>query len=88
MQVRKGVAYMRLAVMLAILLLAACPGLAFTEKPSIDWPHPEEMEFPPLEFTSIEPVRHVLGNGLTVYLLADRDLPLLQGTVYIKAGRL
>jgi zinc protease len=86
MQVRKGVAYMRLAVMLAILLLAACPGLAFTEKPSIDWPYPEEMEFPPLEFTSIEPVRHVLGNGLTVYLLADRDLPLLQGTVYIKAG--
>lgn len=86
MQVSKGVARTRLAVMLAVVLLAACPGSAFTEKPSIDWPYPGEMEFSPLEFTSIEPVRHVLGNGLTVYLLEDRDLPLLQGIVYIKAG--
>ncbi len=91
MQVSKSVAPRRLAViylgfMLAILLLTAHPGLAFTEKPSIDWPYPDEMEFPPLEFTKVEPVRHVLSNGLTVYLLADRDLPLLQGAVYIKAG--
>ena len=86
MQMSKTGAPMRLAVMLAVLFLAACPGSAFTEKPSIEWPYPDEMEFPPLEFTSIEPVRHVLSNGLTVYLLEDRDLPLLQGTVYIKAG--
>lgn len=91
MRVNKSVAPRRLAViylgfMLAILLLTARPGLAFTEKPSIDWPYPDEMEFPPLEFTKVEPVRHVLSNGLTVYLLADGDLPLLQGAVYIKAG--
>lgn len=86
MQVRKNGASMRLAVILAVLLLAACPAPAFLDKPSIDWPHPDEMDFPPLEFTKIEPVRHILSNGLTVYLLEDRDLPLVQGTVYIKAG--
>ena len=59
MQMSKTGAPMRLAVMLAVLFLAACPGSAFTEKPSIEWPYPDEMEFPPLEFTSIEPVRHV-----------------------------
>ena len=59
MQVRKGVAYMR-HVMLAILLLAACPGLAFTEKPSIDCLIQRRWSFP--EFTSIELVRQWFGN--------------------------
>jgi zinc protease len=32
------------------------------------------------------PARHVLGNGLVIMLLPDRDLPLVEGTVLVKAG--
>ncbi len=34
------------------------------------------------------PERVELSNGLVVYLLADDTLPLVQGTLYLRAGGL
>ncbi|HXU32247.1 MAG TPA: pitrilysin family protein [Thermoanaerobaculia bacterium] len=58
------------------------PALPQAEKAS-------ELRFPPLrEFTSPEPQRVVLENGLTVLLLEDHELPLVEATALIRTGSL
>ena len=65
------------------LLMAALPAAAATT-PAV---HVGDLQFPPLPAFSVpRPERVTLGNGLTVLLLPDRDLPLVQGTVLIHAG--
>ena len=59
-------------------------GLAQPE----DWPAPEMLEFERLEPTPPEPTRVELDSGLVVYLLEDRTLPLVQGSLYVRAGGL
>jgi predicted Zn-dependent peptidase len=53
-----------------------------------DWPHPTEIEAPPLDLDAPEPRREVLSNGLVVYLAEDRSLPLVQGVAYVEAPSL
>lgn len=67
-----------------LLVLFVPWGLA---QPS-DWIAPEALEFERLEPTPPEPTRVELENGLVVYLLEDRTLPLVQGSVYVRAGGL
>ena len=49
--------------------------------------HYTELEFPPLpEIQLPEYNRYELDNGMVVYLLEDRDLPLINGTALIRTG--
>jgi zinc protease len=49
--------------------------------------HYTELEFPPLpEVTLPEYVRYQLDNGMTIYLVEDRDLPLINGSAMIRTG--
>jgi predicted Zn-dependent peptidase len=47
---------------------------------------PRQMKFPTVEFNPPEPERVVLENGLVVYLLEDRELPLVTMSAIIKTG--
>jgi len=58
------------------------PALAQVEKAS-------ELRFPPLrETTAAIPQRLVLDNGLTVLLLEDHELPLVDATAMVRTGSL
>jgi len=49
--------------------------------------HYTELEFPPLKEVELPAYeRYQLDNGLTVYLMEDRELPLISGTAIIKTG--
>lgn len=73
----------RVLFVLILAVLTAAAGAAASR----DWPDPFAMEFPEIEVTPVEPHRVELDNGLVVYLLEDRSLPLVEGTAYIRAGR-
>ena len=47
---------------------------------------PRRMKFSPVEFAPPEPARHVLANGMVVYLLEDHELPLVTLTVTMRTG--
>ena len=66
----------------AILFLSiGVRAIAYTPK------HYTEIEFPPLpEVTLPEYQRYQLDNGMVVYLIEDRDLPLINGTALIRTG--
>ncbi|MFW6270160.1 MAG: M16 family metallopeptidase, partial [Bacillota bacterium] len=51
-----------------------------------DWPHPDEMEFEEIQFDIKEADKYELQNGLTVYLLENKSLPLIKGQAYIGTG--
>lgn len=70
--------------LVVLLMLLVSVSLA---QPS-EWVAPESLEFTRLEPTPPEPTRVELENGLVVYLLEDRTLPLIQGTLYVRAGGL
>lgn len=49
--------------------------------------HYTELEFPPLPEVQIPDYeRYQLDNGMTVYLMEDRELPLVSGTALIRTG--
>ncbi len=53
-----------------------------------EWPHPDEMEFPDIEIDVREAEVFELENGMTVYLMENRNLPLIKGGAYIDAGEI
>ena len=59
-------------------------GLSFAQT-GADWPDPSELSYKPVEFTPPEPTRAELSNGVVVYLLEDRTLPLVKGVAYVDA---
>lgn len=66
---------------LALVAAAAAAPLAAQAKKA------EELRYPPLPaFTIPQPQRLVLGNGLTVLLLEDHELPLVRVTALVRAG--
>lgn len=75
------------------LLIAFTLGLCFAslslaEKPikgPASWLNPFEMEFETLTPKSLVPEKIELVNGLTVYLLEDHSLPLINGVAYVRA---
>src|SRR6056297_884292 len=72
----------RWAAWLALVLLPA-PLVALAQP--ADWPHPSEIEAPPLRLDPPQPRRAVLSNGLIVHLAEDRTLPLVTGVAYVQA---
>jgi len=48
--------------------------------------NPRTMTFPPLKFQLPKSERVQLKNGMIVYLLQDRELPLVHVTAYLNAG--
>jgi zinc protease len=68
-------------VPVAIVLLVLRPATAKEAK------HYTELEFPPLpELELPDYDRYQLDNGMVVYLVGDRDLPLVRGTALIETG--
>ncbi|HEV7670059.1 MAG TPA: pitrilysin family protein [Thermoanaerobaculia bacterium] len=64
--------------------LAASGSAAFSQADKAS-----ELRFPPLrETTAPTPQRVVLDNGLTVLLLEDHELPLVDATAFIRIGSL
>jgi zinc protease len=47
---------------------------------------PRTMKFAPVEFSPPEPARHVLENGMVVYLLEDHELPLVSLSATMRTG--
>ncbi|MEM7757235.1 MAG: pitrilysin family protein [Cyanobacteria bacterium P01_A01_bin.40] len=73
-----------LGLVLLTVLLSFTPRLnAIADTPK----HYTELEFEPLpEIQLPEYDRYQLDNGMVVYLLEDRDLPLISGTAIIRTG--
>jgi zinc protease len=47
----------------------------------------KKLKYPPLRQVQIpEPMRFQLSNGMVVYLLEDRTLPLIEGSVLVRTG--
>lgn len=68
-------------VVLLLVLLWCLPARAVTVK------HYTQLKFPPLKEVQIPKYdRFVLDNGLVVYLMPDRELPLVGGTVIVRTG--
>lgn len=70
------------AFLIAALML---PGASIVAV-AADLGDPRTMTFMPVEFTPPEPDRVVLENGLVVYLLEDRELPLITITAAMRTG--
>ncbi len=67
------------------LLLALYSLQAFPQEEDL-FIHPRHMKFPPLSFTPPKPERTQLANGLILYLLEDRELPLINLSMLIRSG--
>lgn len=48
--------------------------------------HPDKLVFPPLEITVPKAERRQLKNGMVVYLLEDRELPLIAVSLLVRSG--
>lgn len=75
----------RLAALCCCLMLAASIGAV-----SADYQYgkekPGSLKYAPLHFSPPEPVKKVLPNGMTLYLIEDHELPLFNAMAYIKTG--
>jgi zinc protease len=77
-----------LALSFAILLISTGLGWAEpaeTPKP-LSWPDPDRLRYEDIKFSPPKPERVVLDNGLTVYYLEDRELPLVNISFVVGAG--
>ena len=81
---------MRKALVLCIVLLlmaaGPCPAEATDAQPAPAWPDPDRLTYGEIRFSPPKPQRVVLENGLTVYTLEDRELPLVQVSFLVGAG--
>lgn len=66
------------------IFLSLFPTLSALAGSTVD---PRKMTFPPLNFKVPAAERVVLDNGMILYLLADRELPLVSIQAYIGTGR-
>lgn len=82
-QVKKIVSWLSLvAIASAVILGLRQPAVAQLEPRNY-----LELEFPPLPEVELpEYERYQLDNGMVVYLVEDRDLPLVRGTAIIDTG--
>lgn len=48
--------------------------------------HPSELRFRPLEYRPASPLQAALENGLKVWILEDRALPLVEGVLLVESG--
>lgn len=74
---------MKKLVILLFLLVSCLPAAGAEQAVP---PDPRTMTFRPLSFQVPTAERHVLDNGMIVYLLADRELPLVSIKAYLATG--
>ena len=74
---------MKGAPLTTLLVALLLPALAQTVPG--DWPAPSEIAPEPIAYQAPEPLHATLSNGIEVYLLEDRSLPLVQGVAYVEA---
>jgi predicted Zn-dependent peptidase len=48
--------------------------------------NPRDMKFPPLKFEPAEPVRFTTDNGMVVYFLENKELPVFTAGMLFKGG--
>jgi len=79
---RRGVKWLGLLVVsILLVVLLRLPALAAAAR------HYTQLEFPPLPEVQLPQYeRYVLGNGMVVYLMEDRELPLVGGTALFHTG--
>lgn len=78
--VRKLAPRFALAILATFAIQGAAPATAQVTKA-------EELRYPPLrDIQPPKPERFVLDNGLTVFLLVDRELPTVEATALIRTG--
>ncbi len=77
---------MKMSFLLKAGLLAILVFTSLAQGAESQWPDPFMMEFPPIQINPVEPQEIRLSNGLTVFLLEDRSLPLINGVTYVRAG--
>ena len=70
-------------LLLGVFMVMAVPGLA-ADRPD----RPEKIQFPDQPFHPPKPERIEMANGLIVYLLPDRSIPLVRAMGLIHAGSL
>lgn len=71
------------AIAVLLMLVLRFPATADIITPK----HYTELEFPPLPAVQLpEYKRYKLDNGMVIYLVEDRDLPLISGTAIIRTG--
>jgi zinc protease len=70
-------------LVLALFLAAACSTTAANRPVK----HPAQIKTPPLKrIQPVKPERFELNNGLVVYLVADRELPMIDARALIRVG--
>ncbi|MEA3362330.1 MAG: pitrilysin family protein [Thermodesulfobacteriota bacterium] len=70
-----------ISYLLFIILLSGCSqGLFSTQV------RPDELTFPPLEFSFPEVAQQPLSNGMKLYLKEDHELPLVELTLLVEGG--
>lgn len=70
-----------LCLTLVLILVFRSPAIAQPPR------HYTDLTYPPLASLTIPKYeRFTLGNGMTVYLMEDRQLPLVQGTALLRTG--
>ena len=81
---------MKRTLTFSLLILLISTGLCLAEqaeqaKPS-PWADPDRLRYEEVKFSPPKPERVVLDNGLTVYYLEDRELPLVNISIVVGAG--
>ncbi len=77
---------LRCLVALILLLVAGGSAAGLAQDVTGGLPDPREMRFEPVEFRAPEPDRVVMQNGMVVYLLEDRELPLVTVSAMVRTG--
>jgi len=74
-------------VLALILVVFPVEGIAILTEfnAAVEFPHPSELLFEPLEFTPPEPERIQLENGIVLYLLEEHELPIVEAKAFIRA---
>ena len=77
-----------LSALLALAFLAVSPISLIGQTQQQIPAHPRELKYPTLSYTppKREQYRHVLSNGVVVYLVEDHDLPLVNVSTSIRTG--
>jgi len=66
-------------IVLSFLAVSVC-------RAGVDRPMPADLKFPPLSFTPPKPEKVKLKNGMTLFLLRDSELPVLNVQAMIRTG--
>ncbi len=78
---------MKTSRMISVVLLAIGFVLTGSAQTSTKPQHYKNLKYPPLRQVQIpEPLRFQLANGMTVFLLEDHTLPLVEASVLVRTG--